>query len=341
MTNSLSREAHAVLLPGLTALEMDETTRQFLALGGVSILLATDRREYLNRRVSPQRMARETADTFRSFLKAAHSIAGPLVVAADQELGGTQRLHQFLHPLVSALPSAAEAFAMDDREIEARSAEVARAARALGVNMFISPIVDVVTGTQPWLLGRALGPDVKQVVRLASAYIRGVQSQGVIATAKHFPGYRELWNDPAVEDARLLGSRADLEEGLEAFRKVLATGVRAVMVGPAVVEAIDPEESASTSKIVVDMLRNEFNFQGLIVSDDLDSKAVMRDDRIEEVAVRSLTAGVDLLLLASGPQVELVAQALMSAVETGRVPRKRLEQAAEKVRAAAQEFGNL
>jgi beta-N-acetylhexosaminidase len=89
----------------------------------------------------------------------------------------------------------------------------------------------------------------------------------------------------------------------------------------------------------VDLLRNECGFQGLIVSDDLDSTSVMRDRPIEEAAIKSLVAGVDLLLLAGGPQVEAVAQALVSAVESGCIPRKRLEEAADKVRAAARSFG--
>ncbi len=333
--SSLERDAYAVLLPGLTVLEMDEDIQKFFSCGGATILLAEDRREYLNRRMSPHRIAHETSETFHSFLSKARRLAGSLLVAVDQELGGTQRLHR----LVPALPSAADAFAMSDEQIQQQCKPVGAGAKALGVNMFISPIVDVVTGTQPWLTGRALGPDARQVARIASAYIRGVQSEGVVATAKHFPGYRELWNDPAVEDARQLGSREDLEEGFEAFRKVLRTGVRAVMVGPAIVEALDPSESASTSKIIVNLLRNEFGFQGLIVSDDLDSKSVMREDSVEEVAVRSLAAGVDLLLLAAGPQVESVASALVSAVEAGRVPQKRLVEAAEKVRAAAKQFG--
>src|SRR5690242_9956986 len=138
--SSLERNAHAVLLPGLTVLEMDDGISGFFSRGGSSILLATDRREYLNRRVSPHRLAHETEDNFHSFLKEARQLAGPILVAADQELGGTQRLHRLVPPL----PSAAEAFALSDEQIEKQCAQLGRGAKALGVNMFISPIVDVV-----------------------------------------------------------------------------------------------------------------------------------------------------------------------------------------------------
>jgi beta-N-acetylhexosaminidase len=339
MNDTLLRDAYAVLLPGHPVLEFDDGTRRFFESGGVTVLIATDRREYLNRRVSPHRIATETAETFRSFLSKAHTIAGPMLVAADQELGGTQRLHRRLDERVASLPGAAEAFKMSDAEIEERSAQVGQAAKRLGVNMFISPIVDVVTGVQPWLMGRALGSDAGEVGRIASSYIRGVQSQGVVATAKHFPGYRELWNDPAVEDARQLGTREELNQGLETFRKVLEAGPHAVMVGPAPVDALDPSESASTSRIVIDLLRSEFRYEGIIVSDDLDSTSVLRGGRVEEAAIKSLVAGVDLLLLASGPQVDSVAAALVSAVKTGRVPPGMLEKAAKKIRSAAQRFG--
>jgi beta-N-acetylhexosaminidase len=98
------------------------------------------------------------------------------------------------------------------------------------------------------------------------------------------------------------------------------------------VPALDPVRPASRSTIVVDLLRKKFGFSGLIISDDLDLKGTMRGDSIEDTAVDSLRAGVDLLLLSAGPQVDDVAAEIVEAVADGRVSRARLTEAADAVR---------
>jgi beta-N-acetylhexosaminidase len=332
MSNEVHRAAYAVLLPAFSSLELDDTVRRYLSRGGVSILLGETRDEYLARNMSFERRRSETQAHFMGIAKQAAACAGsPVLVAVDQELGGIQRLHG----LVPGMPSADALKHLSADVIEARSYEMASSARAMGVNLFLAPIVDVVTGINPWLHNRNLGPDPAEVSRIACAFIRGVQRAGVIATAKHFPGHYQTEHDPAVARATVSGSVDALEDGLDVFRQVIAAGVRAVMPGPAVFPALDPSQSASTSQAVIGLLRDRLAFDGLIISDDLDAVSILQDNSITETAITALKAGAHLLLVSSEAGLDGIAQAIVDAVENGELDRLQLFNAANSVRQLA------
>jgi beta-N-acetylhexosaminidase len=329
MSNQLQRAAYSVLLPAFSGLELDDTVRRYLSRGGVSILLGETRDEYLARNMSFERRRSETQAHFMGIAEQAAACAdSPVLVAVDQELGGIQRLHR----LVPGMPSADALKGMSADVIEARSYEMASSARVMGVNLFLAPIVDVVTGVNPWLHHRNLGPDPAEVSRIACAFIRGVQRAGVIATAKHFPGHYQTEHDPAVARATVPGPG----DGLDVFRQVIAAGVQAVMPGPAVFPALDPSQSASTSQRVIGLLRDTLAFDGLIISDDLDAVSILRDNSITETAVTALKAGAHLLLVSSESGLDGIAQAIVDAVENGELDRQQLLNAANRVRHLAQ-----
>lgn len=335
MSNDLHRDAYSVLLPAFAGLNLDEPTRRFLDSGGISVLLGESRAEYVARKMSSARVVAETTHQFRRLAdEVATRIGRPPLVAVDHELGGIQRLHR----LAPALPTTEQAHQLSAEEIEHRCSLTATAARAMGVNLFLAPIVDVVTGLNPWLHNRNLGPDAFEVSRIASAYVRGVQAAGVAATAKHFPGHAITENDPAILEAQVPGERRDLQAGLSVFRDVIASGVKAVMTGPAVVPVIDASQSSSTSRSVLDLLRNELGFGGLIISDDLDAPSILRGRRIEDAAVAALVAGAHLLLVSSEAGLDNIAAAIVRAVETGALSQAHVTYAAEKVRTLAREF---
>ena len=333
MSNELQRAAYAVLLPAFAGLELDDNVRRYLSRGGVSILLGETRDVYLARNMSFERRRAETSAHFIGIAEQASACAGaPVLVAVDQELGGIQRLHH----LVPGMPTAKALKEMTTEDIEARSYEMASSARVMGVNLFLAPVVDVVTGVNPWLHNRNLGPDPAEVSRIACAFIRGVQRAGVIATAKHFPGHYQTEHDPAVAQARVPGPLEALEDGLDVFRQVIAAGVQAIMPGPAVFPALDPEHSASTSQKVIGLLRDSLGFDGLIVSDDLDAVSILRDNSIADTAIAALRAGAHLLLVSSEAGLDDIAHAIVDAVETKGLDRNLVLDAAKKVRSMAQ-----
>lgn len=332
MSSELSRAAYSVLLPAFGDLNLDDNVRRYLSRGGVSLLLGETRDEYVGRAMSEARKGAETPADFINIARQAAALAGaPVLIAVDQELGGIERLHQ----LVPAVASREQLRALSSQDIEHRSFEMAKAARSLGVNLFLAPIVDVVTGANPWLQNRHLGAEPVEVSRISCAFIRGVQRAGVSATAKHFPGHYVTEDDPAIAQATVPGPLELLHDNLEVFKDVIATGVKAVMPGPAVFPAIDPEHSASTSSKVIGILRDTLGFDGLIISDDLDAVSILRGNSITDTAVASLTAGAHLLLVSSESGLDAIAEAIVAAVHMGVLDRQILLNASSKVRGLA------
>ncbi len=332
----MSRNAHTVLLPAFDTLTLSEPVKRFLAQGGCSILLGESREEYVARRMSDGRRSSETADMFLRITREAAGLAGDVLVGVDQEAGGICRLHD----LVPSYPAKEKLAGYTADAFEQIAFSVAAAAKRLGVNLFLAPILDVITGENPWLQGRTWSTDPAAIARISSATIRGVQSAGVAATAKHFPGFHNIPLDPATEaEARVTEPAASFKPGFIPFAEAIANGVEVIMVGPAIVEAFDRETPASISGTVIGMLRQDFAFPGVVMSDDLDARATLRGHAIELVAVEALEAGSDYLLLADQEdQIERVVAAICGAVEAGQLSEARLHEAAGKVRALAKRY---
>jgi beta-N-acetylhexosaminidase len=336
LSHSVNEDAHAIILPAFAETDLSDTTKRFLDQGGISILLGETREEYVSRKMSDERRASETPDTFKQVVAEAKSHTDLLVVAVDQEVCGTCRLHD----LVPQFPALAELTEASADELERISFEVGNAAVELGVNCFLAPVVDLLTGQNPWLQGRTYSTNPVDVGRVSSAYVRGVQRAGVAATAKHFPGFHNIALDPAIEaDAKVTDALETFEAGFQPFRSVIDSDVEMIMVGPAIVEAFDREKAALRSKSVVNNLKQNLGYKGIVMADDLDSKAAMRSDSLEQVALDAVNAGCDFLLLADlDDQLASVASALASAAENGTISRDRLAQSAAKMRDLAQRY---
>jgi beta-N-acetylhexosaminidase len=331
---TLLRDGYAVLLPAFGTIEFGSESERFFSNGGLAALLGCSRDEYVSRRMTPERQSAENPSAFRAYNTRARSVSGGnIIVAVDYEIGGVHRLHrhgpQILHPSVALTKS--------DTDIEEFGFAAGQSAKTLGVNLILAPVLDAVSGENPWLLNRSLSPDPISVRRITTAYIRGLQKAGVAATAKHFPGHHIVTLDPYDDATSFVpGGGETLTANLIPFAAAITCGVKCVMMGPVPVEALDPSEPSSTSKLAVALLREKLGFTGLIISDDLDLPGTMRGRSIEEVAVRSLLAGVQLLLLASGPQINDVAGHIANAVREGFLPLDTLREAAGAVRTLAE-----
>jgi len=230
----------------------------------------------------------------------------PLVVAADQEGG----IVSHLSPLLPALPPLS-ALATLSPELRARAAEEfgrahGRALAALGVNLNFAPVLDLrsAAGRNPFDLNtlieqRAIASDPDIVADIARAYVQGLEASGVEATVKHFPGLGRVRGDTHLFDASLDAPLSELEASdWRPFRDVLAASGAALMIGHVSLTAIDPDRPASHSRAVIDgLVRKGWNYDGLVVTDDLVMGAIAKHDVCRAVA-EALNAGADLLLVA-------------------------------------------
>jgi beta-N-acetylhexosaminidase len=225
----------------------------------------------------------------------------PPFVGIDQEGGRIARLHAPLLrvPSMRTIASWGD-LALAERIARAVGAELA----ALGITINFAPVLDVNTCPHNPIIGdRAFGADAQTCARFGVAWIRGLQSAGILACGKHFPGHGDTSKDshldlPTVDQPR---ERLDGVE-LVPFRAAVAAGVAAIMTAHVVYPAIDPDRPATFSHAVCTDLRQRLGFRGLLISDDLEMLAIADRWRIEDAAVLAVLAGCDALLVCSSEE---------------------------------------
>jgi beta-N-acetylhexosaminidase len=204
--------------------------------------------------------------------------------------------------------------------------------RALGVNMALAPVVELLTDENKGFLGsRSYGREASVVDAAAGAYIQGLQAEGVAAVAKHFPGN-------AGEDPHKVLPKLDIDTAvyerdyLPRFASAIRNRVSAVMLSHVVFAALDPERPASLSPAIVHgELRKRLGFRGLAITDDLGMKALSARSSLEDSAVSALAAGADLLMMTDMRAAARVRDAIVLAVKERRLPASRLDEAVRRV----------
>ena len=265
--------------------------------------------------------------------------ARPLLLGVDQEGGRVARLkgEWATWPPLRAVGRIAS------EETAARlGAALAEQVGSCGLHLDFAPVVDVDTNPKNPVIGdRSFGDDPDLVGRLAAAFIRGMQEGGVAACAKHFPGHGDTEIDshlalPCVDHAR---ARLDDVE-LRPFRAAVAAEVATIMTAHVLVRELDDRLPATLSPHVVGaLLRQELGYDGVIVSDDLEMKAVAESWRPRVAAPLALAAGCDLLLVCKSPDSQAEAhEALVKAVEEGSIRRQLLDDACARVRRLKERF---
>jgi len=256
-----------------------------------------------------------------------------LLVSVDQEGGRVARLraaHGFTElPPMQALGSTGDADLA--RQV---GALLGRELRAVGIDQDYAPCVDVNTNPANPVIGdRALSGDPARVAWLGAALSQGLQSEGVAACAKHFPGHGDTSQDSHVDLPRLPHSLERLRRvELLPFAALARAGVASVMTAHVVFEALDAERPATLSAPVLRLLRDELGFDGCCISDDLEMKAVTEHFPLEEIAPGCVLAGVDALLVSHTVAIQHRAIDLVRrAVEDGRIPRLRVDEARARI----------
>jgi beta-N-acetylhexosaminidase len=201
----------------------------------------------------------------------------------------------------------------------------------LGFHWVYYPVADVNNNPDnPILNIRSFGEDPGEVAAQVTAFIEGAHSDKrnfVLATAKHFPGHGDTDVDSHMSLATNNADRARLERlELAPFRAAIAAGVDSIMTAHIAVPALAPPDLPATLSpaILTDLLRNEMGFQGLVVTDALDMGGIAKGFGGAEAAVRALEAGADVLLMPLDPEAAL--KAVVAAVESGRLTRRRIQE---------------
>lgn len=265
-----------------------------------------------------------------------HSERPALLIAIDEEGGDVTRLEARTgssYPGNLALGAAGD-LALTTRVAEAMGSELAE----LGIDLDLAPDADVNTNPENPVIGvRSFGSNAESVARHTAAWVTGLQSAGVAACAKHFPGHGDTAVDSHLE---LPVAEADPHDGaLEPFEAAIAAGVQAIMSAHIVVPVLDAAPATISRRIMTDLLRDELGFKGAAISDGLEMRALSSGRTVAEGAVLALIAGCDALCVGGGlageETVAEIQRAVIEAAEAGRLSRVRLEEAAARVDALA------
>jgi beta-N-acetylhexosaminidase len=279
----------------------------------------------------------------------------PLLISADLEAGMGMRFTD-----ATWWPPAMAVAAAGDPELAFEQGRAtASEARAIGVQHILAPVADVnVDPANPVINIRSYGEDAHEVARYVAAFARGVQSEGALATAKHFPGHGDTHVDShrALPVLHVDRERLDRVE-LVPFRAAIDAGVGSVMIGHLAVPALDPSIApvraefenvygtardeiprggtmpATLSRVVIeDLLRRDLGFRGLVVTDSFDMGGLAAHFDPGEAAVRAIEAGNDQVLYSADTDAAI--SAVHDAVRSGRIPLARIDESVERILAA-------
>jgi beta-N-acetylhexosaminidase len=326
---ALRRQIGALLIAGFDGhqipIELKSLAREF-GLGGV-ILFARNI-------VEPE----QVAELAREAVGLVSDL--PPWISVDQEGGRVARLKA---PFTEWPPMATLGRSGDVELAAAFARALATELAAVGVTLDYAPVLDIRTNSGNAVIGdRALGEGADEVARLGSAIVRGLQEGGIAACGKHFPGHGDTIADSHVE-LPLVEHPPDRLRSVEfvPFKAAIDAGVAAIMTAHILVPSLDEEQPATLSRRVVNgLLREELGYEGVILSDDLEMKAVANRYSLSASAVLAVQAGCDGLLICGADYDGQAAalESLVHAVEEDRLPLSRVEDALKRQQRAKERF---
>ncbi|HLZ92579.1 MAG TPA: glycoside hydrolase family 3 N-terminal domain-containing protein [Candidatus Acidoferrum sp.] len=262
----------------------------------------------------------------------------PLLFGADFERGAAMRLDEG-----TSFPTAmALAAGGNPRDAYTMGKVTAIEARAVGIQWVYAPVADVNNNpNNPIINTRSFGEDPARVAEFVKQFVRGVEENGALATAKHFPGHGDTASDSHIDLPVIPASRERLEHlELVPFRAAIAAGASSIMTGHLSVPALEPDPNTPatlSSHILTDLLRHELHFEGLVVTDAMDMGGITVRYAPGEAAVRAFIAGADALLMPPVPDAAF--EGLLNAVKSGRITGERLDASVRRILRAKARLG--
>jgi len=338
--DSLLKDVGQLLWVGFPGLEVDPALRKRIAAGHVGAAILFRRNIALAGDGSGRSDPAAVAALNASLREAAGDSADPLLIAVDQEGGRVQRVKD---PVTVWSPMLGLSRVAGEEGLQLATdvgKALGRELAALGFDIDFAPVLDVHTNDENPIIGdRAFATDPQRAAELALAFADGLHSVGVLSCGKHFPGHGDTRTDSHLELPSLPHSLDRLEQvELLPFRRAAKAGLPILMTAHIVFSAIDPDRPATLSPAVLnELLRNDIGYTGLVVSDDLDMKAIADNYGTGDAAVAAVEAGCDALLACNDLDTQhAIFDALVRAGEQRAPFRARLGEAAAAVRTLKQ-----
>lgn len=250
----------------------------------------------------------------------------PFLISIDMEGG---RVHR-LKPPFTQWPALEKLGALDSTSLAFKFAlMMGEELRSVGINLDFAPCMDVLTNADNPVIGdRALSNSPEMVAKLSSALVRGYIKSGVIPCGKHFPGHGNTMVDSHEELPKEQTTLEHLlDNEIQPFKKAFRARLEMIMTGHILFENVDPENPVTLSKkFLKDVLRDQLKYRHIVISDDLDMKALRNHYEVKDIPVLALNAGCDMLLYCNEfdtPGVGI--EAVYSAIDNGKLDKVELE----------------
>ncbi len=262
----------------------------------------------------------------------------PLLIGMDAEWGLAMRLDS-----TYAFPWNMTLGAIEDNKlIKKTGAQIAKHCKRLGVHINFAPVVDINNNPYNPIIGnRSFGEDKENVTEKAVAFMQGMHSEGVLSSAKHFPGHGDTDVDSHKSLPTLDFTRKRLDSlELYPFRRMIKEGVSSIMIGHLNVPALEPRvnfPSSLSKPIVTDLLQKKLNYEGLVFTDALNMRGVADYDEPGEIDLAAFLAGNDILLISE--DVPKAAEKIKEAYLANVISEKRLEKSVKKILSAKYKVG--
>lgn len=255
----------------------------------------------------------------------------PLFISVDEEGGRVTRMPND----IEKTPASSVVGKRNDVDFAREVGNtIGKNLKFLGYNMNFAPVLDIFSNPKNTVIGdRAFGSDIDIVIKMSNSEIRGLKENNIIVVPKHFPGHGDTEVDSHVGLPIVNKSLDELKAfEFKPFESAINNGIEAIMVSHIILSKIDKENPATLSKDVINILKNDLNFDGVIVSDDMTMGAITSNYNLPDAVTKSINAGVDLVLVCNG--IENQANSInkvKESISNGAIKEERLNDAVRKI----------
>ncbi|OMF02209.1 glycoside hydrolase family 3 [Paenibacillus amylolyticus] len=280
-----------------------------------------------------------TAKFVQSIKEANQSNPVPIFMSVDQEGGKVSRMPE----TVESIPSSRKVGETKDSALAETMGELlARQVQLTGFNVDFAPVLDVNSNPKNPVIGdRSFGSSAELVSRMGIAEMKGLRNEGIIPVVKHFPGHGDTSVDSHLDLPVVNKTEKQLAE-LEwiPFQAAVKEQVEAVMVAHILFPKLDPDHPASLSDVIIgEHLRGKFNYDGVVITDDLSMGAIAKNYKLDQAALATVKAGSDILLVAhSYESAKTIFDTLISAVKSGKITESRIDESVYRILALKQQY---
>ena len=319
---TLDEKIGQMLIISVTGTSLNSTTKNNLTKykpGGV-ILFANNLADY------------NTTIQFVDNMKKTSSI--PLIVSIDQEGGKVQRLTSITGKLATNIPPMFSLGKMDDTNLSySVGTVIAEELRVFGFNMDFAPVLDVLSSEDSKVIGtRSFGTDPNLVSKMGISLAKGLESKGVIAVYKHFPGHGATETDSHYDLPVLSKTKAELyDKDFIPFQKAIQNDAKVIMIGHLAVPNITGDKTpASLSKVLItDILKKEMGYKGLVITDALNMGALSKNYTEKQIYEMAINAGVDILLMPKSPESAI--KYIKQSIKEGKIKESQINESVRKI----------